>query len=683
MFELFEVCSGLGEPRLGLLALGCIQVADRIGPLLAGPAARGHQFLDLAKQGLSRANGRWRLVDFLEGPKQKQRIFEETIPRSPRSLAPGCVEQADISIAQVLAGYSGCDPLTSRAIRSGPRNQKSHGCLGSDLTLANLLLDIGRQIGDQGQTTRYPALGSVEAPRQLLLAPSEAAMQLVEQPALLEGRITSRGAKALGQKQRIGLGGVQEDRLDRVLAETFQHTNPFEAIDHQEPVVGLGLGHNDNRDLLARRAHRAQQVLLLGAAANAQIPVAKVELVKLQFHRRTLLVRRRPKHPLETAIFLSAGPTRRLASAAPRSGEIKKAIACGCLRPSAASSRDGRKHSNDPAASWPRVRKSPLAGAKPPARPSGTKLRMRNPDRAATAMPRSCIRYAGPRGRVSPPRSRPQLTACRAAVAGGFGCSHGQHPSPSTGHSTDDGSEDIAPCGTARCSTSGFDSTPHKDRTSRRTPGTHKSTEPASLLLRRITKQDDISSACDSLQEALPYQLLQRERPARGLGLLRTAQALAFFPPLYRAEKKSWPADLRSTRFRPSVDSFLRARWWTHFSWRDPGFLGKRQSLAGESVLLESRSLRLEGPSTRKDANAGQDLAVHLPNPGPKGTEATLASRSVRPLTPLAGPLLGSSRPRVSPQLPGDQTGSVLDQEEVPHESWMGPTTTSEVVTLK
>jgi hypothetical protein len=72
----------LGEPLLGLLALGWIQVADHIGPLLAGPATRGHPLLDLTKQGLSRAHGRWRLADLMESPKKEERVFEEAIPRS-------------------------------------------------------------------------------------------------------------------------------------------------------------------------------------------------------------------------------------------------------------------------------------------------------------------------------------------------------------------------------------------------------------------------------------------------------------------------------------------------------------------------------------------------------------------------------------------------------------------------
>jgi hypothetical protein len=56
----------------------------------------------------------------------------------------------------------------------------------------------------------------------------------------------------------MGLGKVQDDRLDRVLAETLERPDPLEAVDHQEPIGGLRLGHHDDRDLLARFADRAQ-----------------------------------------------------------------------------------------------------------------------------------------------------------------------------------------------------------------------------------------------------------------------------------------------------------------------------------------------------------------------------------------------------------------------------------------
>jgi hypothetical protein len=98
-------------------------------------------------------------------------------------------------------------------------------------------------------------------------------MQLRKQPSLFERRFSFRCAQGPVQYQRFGFIHVPNRRAHRVATEALQCSNPFVAVNDQEPVWFISQGNDYDRNLLAPFGERSQQTPFAVRSAHPKILV--------------------------------------------------------------------------------------------------------------------------------------------------------------------------------------------------------------------------------------------------------------------------------------------------------------------------------------------------------------------------------------------------------------------------
>ena len=162
--------------------------------------------------------------------------------------------------------------------------QVLHGRVRSDFPEPYELLDRLGQLAHQSQAARNPRHASVEPPRKILQAESEAAMQLGQQPSLLECRFSFRRTQGPVQYQGLGFVHVPNRGMYRIVPEALKRPDPLVAVDDQEPVRIFRQANDDNGNLLPSVGQGRQQPPFALRASPSKPFVAQIELVKLEIH---------------------------------------------------------------------------------------------------------------------------------------------------------------------------------------------------------------------------------------------------------------------------------------------------------------------------------------------------------------------------------------------------------------
>lgn len=109
-------------------------------------------------------------------------------------------------------------------------------------------------------------------------------LELGEQPPLLQGTGGRRLAHLPPQDQRLGLVHLPDQGVDRVVSQSTKDLQAPVAVDDDVAIRLLRVGHDHDGLLLTVLFQRHQQPTLALPAANAQLGVACLQLVKLQLH---------------------------------------------------------------------------------------------------------------------------------------------------------------------------------------------------------------------------------------------------------------------------------------------------------------------------------------------------------------------------------------------------------------
>ena len=260
--QLGEIGDRLLHAQPCVFALAVIHRAHRFVPLPLRTTRDGADHVQVAQQLFAGAHtDRIVLLDLPPGAQKQLRILDETFS-CPGLAAPGRIQHADFLGGELMPGNLLRQPLAVVAFGTSHRHQVLHGRLGADLSLAHVLLDRLGQLLDQRQTARYPGNTPVEAPRQILKAEPEAAMQLRQKPSLLERGFSFRRAQRTVEHERFGFVHIPNRRPYGVLPQAPQGPDSLVAVNDQEAVGFAGQGNHDDRDLLAPFGQGSQKTFL-------------------------------------------------------------------------------------------------------------------------------------------------------------------------------------------------------------------------------------------------------------------------------------------------------------------------------------------------------------------------------------------------------------------------------------
>lgn len=163
-------------------------------------------------------------------------------------------------------------------------NQVLHGRPCSDLSVANMLLDRFRQLLHQRQPSGNPRWTPIESQGKILQAEAKAAVQLRQQPSLLDRRLSFRRTLGPVQNQRLGFVHVPNRCPYRVATETPQGTDSLVAVDNKKSVRFSRQSDDHDGHLLPPFAERCQQMPFSDWPAHPKTLVSQIKLVKLKFH---------------------------------------------------------------------------------------------------------------------------------------------------------------------------------------------------------------------------------------------------------------------------------------------------------------------------------------------------------------------------------------------------------------
>jgi hypothetical protein len=213
------------------------------------------------------------LLDLPPGAQEQLWILDDAFSYGGWPVAPRRVEHADFLSGELVIGDSVCQTLAVIAPGTGHRHQVLHGRLGADLSLAHVLLDRLGQLLDKCQTARHPGNTPVEAPRQILKAEPEAAMQLFQKPSLLERGFSFGCAQGPIEQERFGFVHIPNRRSHGVLPQPAQGADSLVTVDDQEAVRFASQSNHDDGDLLTPLGQRGQQTFLALRATDPKFLV--------------------------------------------------------------------------------------------------------------------------------------------------------------------------------------------------------------------------------------------------------------------------------------------------------------------------------------------------------------------------------------------------------------------------
>ncbi len=218
--------------------------------------------------------------------QEELRVFDDPPAHVPRSLTPSAVQLAHLAAREVVRRDRLRQRLAVLTLRTRQGYQVLHRRLGRDKTPADVLLDRDGQDLHQGESLRHPAHAPIKPFRQILVAQGKIP-EFLEEPSLLDRRLSLRRPERPEKDQRLRLGHVPHRRLDRVLPQPLQKTHTLVAVDHLVPARILAKCHHHDRHLLALLRERREKPPLPLPAPQVQVLVRHLELVKFQVHPRS------------------------------------------------------------------------------------------------------------------------------------------------------------------------------------------------------------------------------------------------------------------------------------------------------------------------------------------------------------------------------------------------------------
>lgn len=218
--------------------------------------------------------------------QKELRVFDDPPAHVPRSLTPSAVQLAYLAARAVVLRDRLGERLAVLTLRTRQGHQVLHRRLGRDMTRADVLLHRDGQDLHQREPLRHPAHAPVESFRQVLVAQGKIP-EFLEQPGLLDRRLSLRRAERPEKDQRLRLAHVPHRRLDRVLPQALQKTHTPVAVDHLVPALFLAKRHHHDRYLLALLRERGEQPPLPLRTPQVQVLVPHLELVKFQVHPKS------------------------------------------------------------------------------------------------------------------------------------------------------------------------------------------------------------------------------------------------------------------------------------------------------------------------------------------------------------------------------------------------------------
>lgn len=125
-----------------------------------------------------------RLLRSAEQLRRRQNAFAHR----RTGVSPGLIKLTGLARSPLLFGETDGHAPAVFHVDAGRRHQVAHGDLRGDLAFAHQLLHGLRQGFYQRQTACHPLPAPVEAARQFFDRTAQAALHLLEQPALFERR---------------------------------------------------------------------------------------------------------------------------------------------------------------------------------------------------------------------------------------------------------------------------------------------------------------------------------------------------------------------------------------------------------------------------------------------------------------------------------------------------------------
>jgi len=197
-------------------------------------------------------------LDLTPGEQKEFRIVNDAVLYVDWAFAPSLIDLADFCSAELIAGNRFGKAFAGTAIGAGNRHEVLHGCIRSDFSETDVLLDGLGQLAHQRQSARDPRLASVETLGKIVQAQIQAAMQLRKQPSLFDRRFSFGCPQRPVQNQRFGFIHVPDRSAHRVPTETLQCSNPFVAVNDQKPVCFSSQSNDHNGNLLTSFGQRSQ-----------------------------------------------------------------------------------------------------------------------------------------------------------------------------------------------------------------------------------------------------------------------------------------------------------------------------------------------------------------------------------------------------------------------------------------
>jgi hypothetical protein len=270
-----EFGRGCGQAGQGTFTFTLAELWAQLIPLPHAAACQPDDVLQAVQQDLGRTGRHRLLTNLLFAAQVQQGVREQPLADLGRPRTPGAVELLDL-LGQTLADLA-------TLARQG--DQAPKGCLHRKPTRANVLLHRLGQDTHQRKSLRHPRRAAVKAARKLNKPQAEAALELGQEPTLLQGAGALGHLQRPGQHQGVCFREIPAHSTHYVAAQTAQSTKALVAVDHHEALRtrgGTRHRHRHDRGLLTLLLQTHRKPLLLQRRAGAQALVAQVKLVVIQ-----------------------------------------------------------------------------------------------------------------------------------------------------------------------------------------------------------------------------------------------------------------------------------------------------------------------------------------------------------------------------------------------------------------
>lgn len=216
--------------------LGTIQRTSGFFPLPQDPAGNGANDVQFALQFFGGSSWSRFLFDLPAGAQKQIRFGKNTFPYRDRSFPPCRIEHFHFPGGKLIPYHRFGHTFAIPPLGARHRHQILHGRLRSDVSVTNFLLNRFGQFPHKCQTARYPGSTAIETQGKIVQAEIETAMQLLKQPALLQGSFPFGRTKRTVQNQSFRFIHVPDRGPHGIAPQAFQRPDPFVAVNDDKSV---------------------------------------------------------------------------------------------------------------------------------------------------------------------------------------------------------------------------------------------------------------------------------------------------------------------------------------------------------------------------------------------------------------------------------------------------------------